>query len=233
VRSRRVLVLAGALALVVVVALLVAGSRDVTEREFVLGVPNQRSVALIRPGQRVCEGPVTGRGPIQAVGIWGGSAIGLSRLSVEVLDAGTRSTLASGKIAATVTGAYVAQLTRAVSGGRPLRVCVVGDLNTFSLLGSNDGDPAVSTAGTHGGEFSLVLLNQKRSLLSWLPTAFGRASLFRPSWVGSWTFWLLAAGLLAAFGVGAVAVASAAADDGGDRDDRDRDGDGDGEDRDP
>jgi len=33
----------------------------------------------------------------------------------------------------------------------------------------------------------------ERSLLSEVPDMFERASLFRPGWMGAWTFWLLLA----------------------------------------
>ena len=65
-----------------------------------------------------------------------------------------------------------------------------------------------------GEKFSLALLSDgDRSLLGSLPTAFSRASLWRPSWVGAWTFWVLAIALLATFGLAVVAVISAAGDD--------------------
>ena len=52
-----------------------------------------------------------------------------------------------------------------------------------------------------------------QSLFSMLPTIFRRAMLFRPTWVGAWTFWLLAAAVLGAFALGAVAVARASSAD--------------------
>jgi hypothetical protein len=146
---------------------------------------------------------------------------------VAVQDAVTREELASGRIGATTPTEYIAHLNKTVAGGRPLRICLVGNLNTFSVLGG----PAASTSAEMtgrkpGAEFSLALLNDDRSLLGSLSTAFSRASLFRPAWVGSWTFWLLACALLAAFGLGVAAVTSAASADGeedGLDDDRDRD----------
>lgn len=214
--ARRSLVACIAIAVIVLVALVIAGSGSVNRREFVLRSADAAPVALLRPSQQVCEGPVTAQHQIQSVGIWGGSVIGLSTLKVEVQDASTQRPLATGHIAATAPGEYVARLDRAVAGGRPLRVCVVGQQNTFSLLGSGAVQPNVVMTGKNGGlEFSLVLLNDRRSLLSSLGTAFSRASLFRPSWVGSWTFWVLAAALLGTFGLGVVAVVAAASTDEG------------------
>ncbi len=66
-----------------------------------------------------------------------------------------------------------------------------------------------------GQRFSLVLLSDgSRSLLGSLSLAFSRASLWRLSWVGPWTFWVLAIALLMAFGLVVAAVVRAADDDG-------------------
>jgi len=200
-----------ALAVIALVGLLVAGSQGLAVRTFALGAPNQYPIALLHPATRVCEGPVTSQGPARSIGIWGGSTGGLARLRVDVQDAGTHRVLASGDLEApTVENEYTARLARAVIGDQPLRICLTEERNTFSLAGSPAVHPdVVMTGKVAGQEFSLVLLSGTRSLLSSLPTAFSRASLFRPSWVGSWTFWVLAIALLATFGLAVVAVASA------------------------
>jgi hypothetical protein len=65
-----------------------------------------------------------------------------------------------------------------------------------------------------GSAAAIVLLrSQSSSVLSLLPTIFRRAALFRPTWMGEWTFWVLLAALVAAFPLAALAVASATADD--------------------
>jgi len=65
-----------------------------------------------------------------------------------------------------------------------------------------------------GLEFSLVLFSgHGQSLLGALGKAFSRASLFRPSWIGAWTFWALAVALVATIAFGAVAIAAAASAD--------------------
>jgi hypothetical protein len=199
------------LAVIAVVGLLVAGSHGLALRTFVLDAKNQYPLVLLYPSTRVCEGPVTSQGPARSVGIWGASAFGPARLTVEVQDAVTRRLWASGDLeASTVENEYTARLARLVPGDRPLRICLTEDLNTFSLEGSAAVHPnVVMTGKATGQEFSLVLLSDNRSLLSSLPTAFSRASLFRPSWVGSWTLWVLAIALLATFGLGVAAVASA------------------------
>ena len=114
---------------------------------------------------------------------------------------------------------WTARLSRTVGGGQPLVVCVTDDRGAFSLFGSATVNNTVVMIGQgQGQQFSLLLLSpDNRSFFGSLGTAFSRASLWRPSWVGRWTFWLLAAGLLAAFGLGVAAVAGAASADGGER----------------
>jgi hypothetical protein len=144
--------------------------------------------------------------------------VGTARLTVVAQDAATRRPLASGPVTAGVAaGEYRAHLNRTIPAGRPLRICLNQVLNTFSVLGFQ-ARPAP--------EFSLALLSNRGSLLGALPTAFSRASLWRPSWVGSWTFWVLAIALLATFGMGVAAVASAASSDEENGPDGDQNGDG-------
>lgn len=214
--SRRAWWISGVLALTALAALLVAASGTVVKREFVLGAPDQAPVAVLQPSQRVCEGPVASRGPFQRVGIWGSSAGGLSRITVEVQDARTARVLASGRLDARTPREDIVRLDSEVPGAQPLRICLVGNRRAFLLLGSQTIQPGVQTVGLKPGlQFSLVLLSDRQSLLSSLPTAFSRASLFRPSWVGPWTFWVLALGLVAAFALGVIAVAGATAADAG------------------
>ena len=203
------------MAVIVLIALVVSASGGVVRRAFVLRVPNQKAVALLRAPHRVCQGPVTAGASSQSVAIWGASVVGPARVTVEVMDARSGASLATGHIAATTnTGEYVAHLTRSVPAGRQLRVCLRTNLNTFELLGAPANDPNVVMTGSKRGlEFSLALLNDRHSLLDSLSTAFSRAALFKPSWVGSWTFWVLTAGLLASFGLAGVAVTAASADD--------------------
>jgi hypothetical protein len=45
-------------------------------------------------------------------------------------------------------------------------------------------------------DVAVVFLDDRRSMLAWLPRAFERASVFRPGFVGAWLFWALAAAVL-------------------------------------
>ena len=215
-KVRRALLPGVACAVIAVVGLLIAGSRPIAVRTATADAPNQSTIAELHPGQRVCEGPLTSQGPARSVAIWGASTAGVARMTVTVEDAATNTVLASGPLhAIALETDWTARLARSVPGGRPLRVCLTEDTSVFSLAGSVSSAATVSETGIAAGQrFSLVLLSDgNRSLLGSLSTAFDRASLWRPSWVGSWTFWLLAAALLAAFGIGVSAVVSAAAAD--------------------
>jgi hypothetical protein len=44
----------------------------------------------------------------------------------------------------------------------------------------------------------MLFLDRSTSTLSLIPTIFRRASLFRPSWIGPWLYWLLVAVLAGA-----------------------------------
>jgi hypothetical protein len=210
-RTRTWVVFAGS-ALVAAIVLAVLALRPLTVREFALDAPNQYQVALLKPGDQVCEGPITTPAPIQGIGIWGGAVIGSSQLTATIEDAVSHRPLATGTITAARASELRKLLNATVPPGRAVRVCLRGRSGQFSLLGS----PAVdSGVVVHGGvpnsEFSLVLLRRSgQTLLGSLPLAFGRAALWRPSWVGSWTFWVLAGLLLTTILLGSLAIASAA-----------------------
>jgi hypothetical protein len=214
--SRRTIVWACVpLTVAVLVALAVAVVRTQPVRTYALGAPNYLTIAHLRPGTRVCEGPATSDGPAGLVGVWGAPTSGSASLVVTARDAVTHRTLAAGElVAATGSGEHVVRLARAVPGGHRVEICLTGRQGHFALAGSASIDPRVRMTGGEGGaQFALVLLNDRRSLWQWLGTAFSRASLWRLSWVGSWTFWVLAFALLACFGAAVVAVARAAAED--------------------
>jgi hypothetical protein len=83
----------------------------------------------------------------------------------------------------------------ALSGSGPVDAAILMSLN---------GKPTPT-------EFSVVLLDRSRhSLLAALPTAFARAALFRFSWTGPWTFWLLLVAFVGTIATAGWAVAAAA-----------------------
>lgn len=203
------------LVLLTLVALLIAGAQRGPRRTFALGAPNGVAVARLRPGQRECEGPVTSDGAVGTVAVWGAASVRPATIVVEAEAAGDSRVLSRGAaMASTGLGEHTIQLARPLPGGRPVRICIADEAGTFVLWGSGPVRPDVVMQGAVGGaEFSLVLLSADQSLLSSLPTAFSRAVLWRPSWVGSWTFWLLLVAVLGGFGLAVVAVVAADDDD--------------------
>ncbi len=208
-----------ALTLAATVALLIAGAQRMDVRTFALGSPNQAQVALLARGQQVCEGPITSPAAVGEVRIWGSAVPGTAQLTVRVDNASSGAVLAVGSIATgDAPNEYTATLRTPAPPERPLLICVVGQgPSQFSLLGSAPVRPDVvmtTSRGPQQAEFSLVLFGAARpSFLGALGTAFSRAALFRPSWVGTWTFWVLTAGLLATIVLGALAIAAAASAD--------------------
>jgi hypothetical protein len=216
-RPRRwVLLPATACAVIALAGLVIAGSRDLAVRTASADSPNQLTIATLRPGHAVCEGPLTSQGPARGAGIWGGATGSTATLTVTVRDAFTRKAIASGSLqAGAQEGEWTVRLDRHVPGGQPVQICLTEDVGAFSLVGSAVSVPGVTVTGIPTGQrYSLVLLSdQNRSLLGSLSLAFSRASLWRPSWVGAWTFWVLALALLMTFGLAVAAVVRAADDD--------------------
>jgi hypothetical protein len=211
--ARRGALTAAVAAIVVVVVLVISGLRSGPVRSFALRVPSASPVATVRAKRPVCEGPVTASGQTSLVGVFGAPKRGLSRLHVTVRDAGTGDhgrVLATGAaVTAEVMTEDLVALDRTVPAGHSLRVCVRATTNPFVLEGAPASAVGVRMTGHRRAQFSLVL-DHRASFIGSLSTAFSRAAVFRPAWVGSWTFWVLTAAFAATFGLAIVAVAQAA-----------------------
>lgn len=181
----------------VVVVVLALAPRYV--QEATLRAPAQTSVAVLQPGREVCVSPAYAATPTDAIAVWGGPVLSNARVDVTASTLTGSPVLADGRFTASSAREYVARLSAQVAANRHFRVCVRAAFNAFSVLGTPPNP-------------SLALLHRVSGLAA-LRLAFDRASLFRPSWVGSWTFWVLALAFLAAFGVAVAAVARATAED--------------------
>jgi hypothetical protein len=206
--AARVLALA---AIVVAATLLIAGLRTIPVRTFALRVQDAVPVAVAGNGERVCEGPVRSSGPARSVGIFGTVRSGAPTVEVAVLSSAGR-TLGSGRMGAGAGSEHLAALDRPIPGGVPVRVCVRSTRGTFTLLGASD-EAVVKTHDVDSDYQFALVLTRPSSFLGSLGTAFSRASVFRPRWVGTWTFWLLLGALAATFGIAWLAVSQASADD--------------------
>jgi hypothetical protein len=211
------------LAVLALAGLLVAATQPIARRTFLLDAPNATLLAVLRPSSHVCEGPIVSQSPTQSVGFWGMAGPGQrAQLTVGIQDAATHKLLASVPVAAPPVEAQVrARLRRPLPAGLPLTICLTQDAGTLSLYGSGAENPRIVMTSkligpqpTNGRdqEFSLDLF-ENHSLLDSVGLAFSRAALWRPSWVGTWTFWVLAVALLGAFGLGVAATVTAASAD--------------------
>lgn len=209
--------LAAVLPTIVVLGVIAAGGlQPIARRSFSLRSPNQFSLVTLGPARGICEGPIRSPRPFDAVSIWGATPTGSADLRIAARDANTGRLLGEGQLTARhVETEQRTQLGRRVATQSPVRVCVRVERGAFTIAGSQAVDPRVALSGKlRGQEFSLLLLAGHHSLLDSLPLAFSRAALFRPSWVGVWTYWGLALGLVLALAVIALTlIAAAAADD--------------------
>jgi hypothetical protein len=194
--------------------LVASGLRSNLVRAFALGVPNINPVATARAHQPVCEGPVQSGTAFQLVVVSGRREGGVPEVRIWAAT-GAHSRL----IAAAVLGGeqtrgfspYEARLSTAVRSGVGVNVCISDADGAFVLQGDRPGDTGAEILGGKPRRaFSLVLFEGGRhSFVGSLGLAFSRAALFRPSWVGAWTFWALLVGLLVACLLGGFALVAA------------------------
>jgi len=189
--SRRAAGALGLAAIAVAVGLLLAGLRRVELRAFVLRTQTAGVVATATARAAACEGPVRTPEPVRRVVIYG---VRHGDPEVRIVVRATDGRIvASGPLP---PGASAANMDPHIPAATPVRVCVTARNGTLDLLGGSNGSEVsrhFSTTGVARGQVFALLLERPSSLLGALGTAFSRAAIFRPSWVGAWTFWLLLA----------------------------------------
>lgn len=194
----------------------VAAFDHIAVRTFALGAPNQFTLVTLTARHPVCEGPVRSPRAFDAISISGAATTPSAHLTLIARDSTTHRVLSSGPVTARrVQTEQRAPLSRPIGAGRTIQACVQLVDGGFSLTGSNALAPGVSmSGGPSGKQFSLLLLaDANRSLFSSLDLAFSRAALFRPQWVGVWTYWALAIGMLLAVALAGAAILRAAVAD--------------------
>jgi hypothetical protein len=195
---------------------------------FSVRVAARGFAVLLQPRQQACQSPVMVSAPTGGVEVWlySGPVPG-PEVGVTVGDARGRGLLAVGRIPPTPRETTppkgfptpISRSTRfdaTVPAGKRITLCFLNlGTTAVALLGSGPSATSGALPAKSGGQaIALLFLRpHAQSLFSMLPTVFRRAMLFRPTWVGAWTFWVLAAALLGAFAVGALAVARASAAD--------------------
>jgi hypothetical protein len=204
------------LTLALLAGLVISALEPMRIRAYALGTPSARWVAVLGRGQQACEGPIRVHAAIGRVLVWGSGVAGRAWGEVIVRDATSQKAVARGwTLVPPIPGAYEAALESSIPSGSTIVVCVAGQGPARLELGGSapaHSEIVMSLSGqSTPTEFSLVLLDRsRRSLLSALPTAFARAALFRFSWTGAWTFWLLAVAFLGTVAACGWAVSAAA-----------------------
>ena len=181
----------GAAFAVVLVALAITAANDKASIAFTNGAAPIGEVLSLPPGRGACEpirsgsrfrrGPASARSRNAAISscVWrcarGGSSLGVgdARLPAD-------------------TGLAVVEFDRQVTE-RSLTLCVSNRSDArIGLIGA-PGERAPRRNGVvRTGDPTLVFLQQPRSLLARIPDAFEHAALFKPGFLGPWTFWFLA-----------------------------------------
>jgi hypothetical protein len=215
----------GAVLVTGLVCLAIAAGTEDRATAFSVDVPAPDPVAIVVPGQRVCQGPISVTASTDGLTAWmaPGPTAGVSfeaRLSGPG-SSPVRTTLRPGSSTPSAgLPALSGRFSPVIRSGRRVRLCVRStSRRTVELLGG----PVRSGSGALvlGGKispYSLALVfrsSHPRSVLSLMPTMFARAALFKPRWVGAWTFWVLLAAILAAgvLGLGWALRAAAQGED--------------------
>ena len=124
-------------------------------------------------------------------------------LSVTVRDVATGDVLGRGNLAGGYPdNSFQTIATGPVPGRRNVAICVANDGSSSALLYGDAGHVVAETGATIGGrpvdaDIGFVF-TRDRPFAGLVADIARRAALFRPQWVGPWTFWLLAAGVVLA-----------------------------------
>jgi hypothetical protein len=201
---RRALTTLAAVAALGVLAVLVAALLDDRETAFTVGLPPVRIAAELQPGERACRAGIDVPAEFSRVRLFTAS-FGRPGPRLSVAAGGSRGTVAAGYRDNSAVEASLG----AVAEGARIDVCVTNEGDSrVALLGSPPDTPPPHLADPElepelGAAF---LRDEPSSTAALVPQAFERASLFRPAWVGPWTFWALL--VLVAAGVPALLMAA-------------------------
>lgn len=183
---------------------------------FTLGVDGTKVAAVLAAGAEVCERPVE----MPPDGAFDRVVLTLEtysrpgpELRVRVKDDRTGAPLASGRLAGGYGDGEHTVHVRTVDTTKPLSVCVANaGAGRVGVVGGR-GDPVRPPHALLGGrrlldDLDIAFEREPRSLLSQAPAIAERAALFRPGWVGPWTYVVLV--LILAVAVPALLAAALA-----------------------
>jgi hypothetical protein len=188
-----------------VLALVVVQLTQSTKLAFTLGAAPQAAIAKLKAGQEVCQRSINvpPHGGFDRVALQiGTNHQAGSELDVVVRHHGGavlgRGTLPGGYPDVPTHGGYREIRTGRVAAGQPIDVCVTNaGARTVTLYGSgalaNRNSDATLDGKPAQYDVAMVFRTDARSRAGQLGHVFARASLFRPGFVGTWTYWVLAA----------------------------------------
>jgi GT2 family glycosyltransferase len=177
--------------------LLLAASDDRSDVAFTNEASSSQEVVSIAGRRTFCQRVADVPKSFDGVNIPIYSGRSTEPFALVVRDGRRGTRLGAGQGSAPPAPAFVAIQTGRVEAGRPVRVCVENrSRGRLGLYGTGEGERRVTRGTVRNGRVALIFTGESRSLLQRIPDAFGRAELFKPAWLGAWTFWLLAAGFI-------------------------------------
>ncbi len=212
----------GALALIalIVVALLVLGGHRARPiRETAYDLNGISPAATLTRGQQICESPVQADGKFRELVFWNGGAGSKALVSVHLGKTPNTPTLALGILESlsAEAGENAVSLTQTVTPSPEMSVCVKSERGEMTLYGGQSqylsnfsgptyGAPVIAGSKPESTLWLQAWSAQPHGIWGWLSLAFHRMSLFRLSWVGAWTFWVLLVGVFAGFPLLVLAI---------------------------
>lgn len=176
------------------IALVVTAAVVDRRESFSLGVAPAGVAAEVRPGARLCQGPIDVVADFERVAVRLGTFMQRGpSLAIDVRDAEGRTVLARGRLAGGYADNEEQQArTGLVREGRQVRVCITNrGLRRVAAYGGGDAAHQASTASVDGtpvgADVTMRFLHDRpRSLLRLAPAMLERATLFAPSWLSPW-----------------------------------------------
>jgi hypothetical protein len=202
---RRPAIVFAAIVTIAVLGLAAVALTDRQDEAFTLGVAPATVAADLGPDARACQEGIDVPSSFSTIEV----QVGTYERPGEPLTVTVHEENGSGRLLAwgSLPGGYpdvsrpMIQVSPGVDSGQRVAVCVEARGARRTALYGNAGvaapasslrvdDRAVDT------DLALVFRSGERSLAAELPDTFGRAALFKASWIGPWTFCLLGLAVL-------------------------------------
>jgi hypothetical protein len=213
-RPRNTLVAFVCAAIVALLGLSIAAATDHRNTAFSLDVADNLPVVALNPNQALCQGALLARAPFSSIGVWADPAA-LLRVSLRTEPSHRILIRRTVALPQTPTGRSVLPVGDAGSRVRGRFTVCIRNVGRRAVVFEGGQPTRYSGRLSAGGKVSplvvamVFLRSHGPTLASLLPDIFARAALFKLSWVGAWTFWLLLVAAICAFGIAGAAVLAA------------------------